>query len=196
MTTAWQLNPSHSGVLQGLTEKEAYEMYGEEKVTWIWVNIAVEGRNSCWFCKFFPALVFVEVYVYFLNNLGVVLFFCFWLERLRRKGWNCSFFLLKCKGGEDEASHRGIYDNDVSFFGRLRSLIFLVQKTSLLIYALSSAHQLDLRCKQLLRWSTGGVARPGWKMDQSYMLNTGLGIFERINTCWNQEQHGGFPQTS
>lgn len=31
-TRAWQLNPSHSGVLQGLTEKEAYEMYGEEKV--------------------------------------------------------------------------------------------------------------------------------------------------------------------
>lgn len=34
-TRAWQLNPSHSGVLQGLTEKEAYEMYGEEKVSWI-----------------------------------------------------------------------------------------------------------------------------------------------------------------
>lgn len=31
-TRAWQLNPGHSGVLQGLTEVEAFEMYGEEKV--------------------------------------------------------------------------------------------------------------------------------------------------------------------
>lgn len=29
---AWQLNPSHSGVLQGLTEKEAIDMYGEARV--------------------------------------------------------------------------------------------------------------------------------------------------------------------